>query len=176
LNPKHGGSERPLDPDWAVSYDYVMPTTLFVFADYFAWVRLLQESLSLELFDSQTARGEFSASIWSVSKTLSDWPGKAPESKGQDSQVFALQQRAIGELLIRRDGQDVSTMTSPEFMTAYEAKPDFKAQLEPLRRLLDSIEPDTKRWIRLEATLRALREFDRRSRELLDITPRRSTA
>jgi hypothetical protein len=93
LNQKHGGSERPLDPDWAVSYDYVMPTTLFVFADYFAWVRLLQESLSLELFDSQTARGEFSASIWSVSKTLSDWPGEAPESKGQDSQVFALQHR-----------------------------------------------------------------------------------
>jgi hypothetical protein len=39
--------ERPVDPDWAVSYEYALPTTLFLFAEYFAWIRLLQEKLSL---------------------------------------------------------------------------------------------------------------------------------
>jgi hypothetical protein len=47
-----------------------MPSTLFLFAEYFAWIRLLQERLSFELFESQETKDRFFAAIWGVTKAL----------------------------------------------------------------------------------------------------------
>jgi len=162
--------DRPVHPDWAVSYDYVLPTTLYLFANYFAWIRLLQEKLSFELFESEQVKQRFIDSMWAVSKTLSDWPHPDVDGWGRDAQVFALQQRAIGEALIRRDTETARAMTVPEFLSAYDNKdePTFNALLEPLRVLVEDLEPETKRWARLSLTLSALKDFREECRALLE--------
>jgi hypothetical protein len=53
LSPGLADAKRPVDPNWAVSYEYVMPSRLFLFAEYFAWAQLLRERVSLELFESR---------------------------------------------------------------------------------------------------------------------------
>ena len=113
---------RRVKPDWAVSYDYVLPTTLYLFANYFAWIRLLQEKLSFELFESEQVKKRFFDAMWRVSETLSEWPHPGVHGGGRDAQVFALQQRAIGEAVIRRDTESARPMTVPEFLSAYGNK------------------------------------------------------
>src|SRR5690349_14627721 len=49
LDPAQGEKERPVNEDWAIGYAYAMESTLFLFAEFFAWSRLLQERLSAEL-------------------------------------------------------------------------------------------------------------------------------
>lgn len=162
--------DRPVHPDWAVSYEYVLPTTLYLFANYFAWIRLLQEKLSFELFESEQIKKRFVDAMWDVSKALSEWPHPEVRGWGRDAQVFALQQRAIGEALIRRDTEPARAMTVPEFLSAYDdkSKPTFNAMLEPLRVLVEDLEAGTQRWSRLSLTLGALHTFENECRELLE--------
>jgi hypothetical protein len=163
--------DRPVDPDWAVSYDYVLPSTLFLFANYFAWIRLMQEKLSFELFESKQVEERFFEAMWRVSNTLSHWSRDELRGAGRDTQVFALQQRAIGEAVIKRDAEDPRPMTIPEFLSAYNNKrePTFNATLEPLRELVDHLERDTKRWERLSRTLNELQAFRKECRALLEL-------
>ena len=109
--------------------------------------------------------------MWRVSKTLSDWPRDEVDGAGRDAQVFALQQRAIGEALILRDTEDPRPMTIPEFLSAYNNKrePTFNAALEPLRELVDDLERGTKRWARLSLTLNELQAFKKECRALLEL-------
>ena len=55
-------------------YDYMMNSTLFYFAQYFAWIELLQEELNIEIFQSQVQENEFFKSIIDVGKTLNRYP------------------------------------------------------------------------------------------------------
>jgi hypothetical protein len=164
--------ERPVDPDWAVSYEYALPTTLFLFAEYFAWVRLLQERLSFELFESEETKERFFAAMWQVSKALSSWPKEEVTGSGPDAQVFALQQRALGELVIQRGAGDPRPMSLPEFLEAYGAGRDaFPVLLKPLRDLVEDVRPKTKRWARLSLVHKELREFEDECKRLLRVGP-----
>jgi hypothetical protein len=166
---RHGRKARPVDPDWAASYDYVFPSTLYLFANYFAWIRLVQEKLSFELFESEQVKERFFEALWRVNKALASWPQPEVVGRGRDAQVFALQQRAIGEAVIRRDLESPRPMTVPEFLNAYDNKddPTFNTLLGPLRELLEDLEPETKRWARLSLTLSELRAFGDECRTLL---------
>lgn len=172
LDPGQAGIKRPVRPDWAVSYDYTMPSTLFLFADYFAWIRLLQEQLSSELFKSQETEDRFFKAIWAVTSALSRWPMEGIVGKGQDAQVFFLQQRAIGEFLIHRDGEKARSMTVPEFLEALDRDQHFRTILDPLYVLLEAVKPETKRWSRLEKTLEALHDLRNECRDLLQLKNR----
>ena len=167
LSPRTAGVARPVAPDWAVSYEYVMPSTLFLFAEYFAWVRLLLERLSFELFESHQSQERFFDAIWDVTKSLSSWPKAEVVGGGDDAQVFALQQRAIGELVIERDRETPRILTYPEFLNALESDARFASLFEPLRSFLEGLEPGTKRWSRLEATMTTLQALARECRVLL---------
>ena len=181
LSSGSAGAERPVNPDWAVSYEYVMSSTLFLFAEYFAWVQLLRERVSLELFESQESRDQFLQATWDVTSELGDW-GKAgaktadPEEDsppaGPDTQVFALQQRAIGELVIDRDHDPPRIITYRAFLDSLETDARVASLFQPLRALVEDIEPGTKRWRRLEATLAALGALETECRRVLRVNSR----
>ena len=164
LDPK--GKRWPLDANWAIDRDYALESTLFVFAEYFAWVQLLHERMSFELFETQATKDEFLDAIWKVSGTLSRWPDPRVGGGGQDTQVFVLQQRAIGELLIVREGDTPRVLGYPDFL-ARKDKPPFKEMLAPLEALLLRLEKGTKRWQRLANTRAALVELEARCNVLL---------
>ncbi|HSC90643.1 MAG TPA: hypothetical protein VLB86_03215 [Gaiellaceae bacterium] len=179
LSARSAGVDRAVHPEWAVSYEYVMPSTLFLFAEYFAWVQLLREWLSLELFESERSHQSFVAATWKVTDALGHWPlepdtGEEDDTgegklvlAGIDAQVFALQQRAIGELVIERDREPPRVLTYRAFLDSLDSDRRFASLIEPLRSLLESLEPGTKRWRRLERTNIALKELESECRALL---------
>lgn len=145
-----------------------MNSSLFLFGQYFAWIRMFEEELSFELFESQKEKDEFTKAIRSVSKALGGFPPKSYTCSGQDTQVFNLQQRAIGELFIVGDNENRRCITYPEFLEKQDNW-EFSRHLEPLRNLLERITPpDTDcRWKRLEAVRKALVYLESQCRELL---------
>lgn len=161
------GEEWPVDEDWAIDRDYALESTLFVFAEYFAWVQLLHERMSFELFETQKTKDEFFAAIWKVSGALSRWPDESVDGDGQDTQVFVLQQRAIGELLIVRDGDTPRVLGYRDFLAARKDEPRFEEMLTPLVVLFSGLAKNTKRWQRLENTRGALVELEARCNVLL---------
>jgi hypothetical protein len=82
-----------------------MNSTLYLFGQYFCWIRMLEEELNFELFESQVEKDEFFFAVREVSKALSDFP-PSYSCSGKDFQVFRLQQRVIGELCVVSDVRD----------------------------------------------------------------------
>ena len=136
---------------WSIRYEYFMNSTLFFFAQYFATIEMLEEELNIEIFHSHEEKDEFYMAIINVGKSLSKYPpGYA--CNGQDIQIFSLQQRAIGEVMLRKEGNQKRCMNYVEFLEAMK-KPDFLEFFLPLKNLLDGIDRDNPdhncRWQRL---------------------------
>jgi hypothetical protein len=162
--------KRQVNPNWSISYDYFISSIPFLFGQYFSWIRMLQDDLSFELFETQTEKDLFFRAIRNVSHSLSSFPlSNNYDCKGKDTQVFSLQQRAIGELLIIREGNLKRCMSYPEFLENMKNK-EFQYHFQPLINLIDGIRPDDGcRWKRLEATAIALKDLEKICKELLNI-------
>jgi hypothetical protein len=168
LDRKAAKKRRPVDDNWAIDHDYTLESTLFLFAEFFAWSRRLRGELSLELFESREAKEGFDRALWGVSRSLSSWPADVGEG-GTDAQVFALQQRAIGEFLIETDGDTRSVGGYPEFLSLVESSREFVHVLSPLRALLEDLQPETQRFRRLQNTHKALGALQTQAETLLSI-------
>lgn len=158
-----------INPDWSISYDYFMSSTLYLFGQYFAWIQMLREKMNFELFQSQDEKDAFFKAIRQVSSALGGFPPKY-YFVGNDMQVFRLQQRAIGELLIIKEKDCLGCLSYPDFLLRMN-DPSFSLHLIPLRRLLEGLEPieDDARWKRLDATRQALEALKVECEELLKI-------
>jgi hypothetical protein len=165
------------DPQWSVSHEYFLDSTLFLFAQYFCWTHMLQQELSFELFRSQKEMKDFFARISAVSGKLSDFPPyfnaekKEYDGSGNDTQVFRLQQRAIGEMLAARREERRSCRAYSWFLTKLK-DPDFSAAFDPLRKLLVATKSEERRWKRLIDTHVALVELQQECSRLLQLPPR----
>lgn len=93
-----------------------------------------------------------------------------------DKQVFALQQRAIGELLVERDHETLRLLTYRACLDDLESQPRVAELFEPLRSLLENLEPGTKRWRRLERTKKALDALEGECRAVLRLREAESPA
>ncbi|MEP6722006.1 MAG: hypothetical protein ABJA77_11205 [Variovorax sp.] len=156
---------RPIPPNWSISYDYFMPSTVYLFGTYFYWVQRLRAELSFELFESHAAKDAFLAELRRVSDALGSWPLE-PSCTGKDAQVFNLQQRALADALsVRADGQ--RCMSYADFTKVWE-QPEFTPHVAPLRLLLEGLADDGEcRWKRLEAVLSALKLLEKHCESIL---------
>ena len=163
--------ERPLDPDWSVDHSYAMESTLFLFGQYFAWIRLLEQEMRWELFPSKAAKDKFFKAVYAVSSALAKWPHRRVVGEGPDAQVFTLQQRAIGELLISRESERARVMSYSEFLAARETDVEgsFGHTLKPLESLITGIAPQSKRWSRLQLARQALLDLKSECDQLLGL-------
>lgn len=144
---------------WSIRYDYFMPSTLYLFAQYFYWVRRLQIEMSFELFETQADKDKFFEHIGAVGAALGNHPMDGWRgSYAGDTQVFSLQQRAIAAAMtVRSDGS--RCMEVDEFMDAWLDSPLSDA-LCPLKALLEGVDASSAaRWFRLEQVHVALRAF-----------------
>lgn len=162
-------------PEWSVTYDYFMSSTLYVFGQYFAWVRLLQEEMNPEVFPSRQAADTFFRAVWNVADCLLEWPPTrySCADKRRDTQLFSFEQRAIGELFILRhpDTGRRWCMSYPDFLQKKD-DPQFVPHLEPLLSLLKNLSVDSEgdcRWSRLVATRQALGELRDHCERLLRV-------
>lgn len=152
-------SKGQINSNWSMDYEYFFNSTLYLFAQYFAWTRLLAEGLSIELFKSIQEKERLWNALENVKSCLSAYPSKYG-GNGRDSQVFNLQQRAIAELLIISEDNSKRWMTYPEFLKKIKTDADFEYHMKPLKNLIETILPDEYRWKRLEAALEALSELN----------------
>lgn len=164
----------PLPPNWSADYSYFMASTLYYFAQYFCWTRLLQHELGYELFRSTDDAEVFWDSIERLSDEMSRFPYsdiENAETPATDRQVFRLQQRAIGELLVDRSGPSDQVLTYREFLDKWldPADAKFRTHIAPLENFLVDLQPqDDVRWLRLEGALNHLVEFRRACNRVLD--------
>jgi hypothetical protein len=162
-----------INPNWSVTYEYFMLSTIYFFAQYFAWIQMLQEKLSFELFQSEQTENEFFIAVNAVSSALGSFPHPAlKDCSGGDRQVFRLQQRAIGELLILRDSNPPRCISYPDFQRRLEEEETFKRHLEPLNTLLEKVSPkydDNCRWGRLVEMRKALIKLNEQCRQVLKL-------
>ena len=160
--------DRKTHTQWSMSYDYFMNSTLYLFASYFCWVRMLQDRLNFELFRTQAEKDKCFSAIDGVNSALRKFPPPY-ECKGPDTQVFNMQQRIIGEMLIVQERNHPACMTYNEFLTRLQDK-QFAERLAPIRNLLKNMNPQEDcRWKRLKATRHALTDLESYCKELLNI-------
>jgi hypothetical protein len=160
-----------INPNWSISYEYFMTSTLFLFCEYFAWIQMMMAELNFELFESQDEKDRLFGAVYAVARALSSFPPKYACSN-KDTQVFVLQQRVLGELLTMESGDRRSCMTYSEFLTAMVKSP-LQEALVPLKRLLEDLPEDDEddcRWKRLEATMDELHQLRSVCRHLLNIS------
>jgi hypothetical protein len=140
---------------WSNTHEYFMASTLYLFSRYFARVEILRDRLGADQYIPERDKDSLQNGLRSVTGALSDFPASynTDGCLGDDTQVFAWQQTAMGEVLIQR-GQDGTTVSSyPEFLDAHTKA---GAHLEPLRAMLLDLAPIPEgncRWLRL-ATIR----------------------
>jgi len=169
------GGDQPLasnyrpNPNWSISHEYFLNSTLFLFGQYFSWIQMLKEELNFELFQSQEKKDELFEKIQKVSDALANFPPDY-ECEGADVQVFELQQRAMGELIMERRADGSRTVMSyPDFVKKLD-DPAFRKHFEPLKVLLKDIkQEDQCRWKRIAQTRDALADLQKSCQNLLNI-------
>ena len=172
---------------WSIEYNYYMVSTLYYFAQYFCWTRMLQQKISAELFVDNSELEDFQKLMDGVSGSLERFPFTAKieettkdldnDKVHKDIQVFSLQQRAIGESLVF-DGESGGEriMSYKKFVDNW-VNPDnakFRRHMEPLETFLKEIKPDNDmRWLRLLEMQKQLSDFELACTDVLRPTQRR---
>lgn len=161
-----------LNPDWSMDYDYFLTSTLYQFSRYFCWIGMLEEDLSFEVFRSHKEMDEFMGNVIAVSKALGDYPPRY-EGTGNDTQVFRLQQRAIGQAMAIREGRRRACLGYNVFVArrADAADKEVRPFFAPLEKLVDGLKPGERRFARLVAVRNALKGLEEHCRLLL-VAPR----
>lgn len=158
---------------WSARYDYFMPSTLYYFAQYFCWTRLLQQQVGHEVFRSTSEMGEFFGLMHSASDSISRFPfdpSNGDDPTHTDHQVFKLQQRAIGELLVVQSGSGDNIASYREFLDRWVNADDlvFKRHIAPLEIFLRAIAPTNDlRWERIQELISRLESLDSACQEVL---------
>lgn len=162
-----------VNPNWSISYEYMMQSTLYLFGQYFAWVQLFEQEISFELFGTQETKDAFRVKVREVERCLAAFPPRRYDCEGKDAQLFALQQRAIGQSLIVSDGGSSRCSTYPEFVEQLAgSEPTFEQHFDPLKALLLGLNRDPADeccWKRLDATLQALSDLKVHCERLLHV-------
>ncbi len=151
-------SADKIDANWSITYDYFRPSTCYLFVQYFCLMRLFEQKLSFEFFASQKEKDEFVSVLHKVSHALSACPPVYP-GNGKDIQIFRLQQRAIGEAFIAEKDSGDLCVSYPRFLTRLKNSEDTVV-LAPIFRLIESVRPHDRRWIRLEAVHNCLAKLE----------------
>jgi hypothetical protein len=141
-----------------VTYEYFFPSSIYLFCQYFCWIRLFDEKLSFELFRKHQEMNSFRERIRNVERMLGSFPLEELEkvSGAGDRQVFRLQQRAMGEALASPEAADPRCMRLSDFMEKWQDA-DFRKRFDPLSNFLEKLEKKDKlRWRRLELMKDAL--------------------
>jgi len=160
--------EQQVNPDWSITYQYFMPSTLYLFAQYFCWIELFKSQMSFELFRSHQEKDQLIKMIAEVGRCLSSFsPGR--ETDSTDRQIFKLQQRRIGELLIVKDSDGRTCMTYSEFINRMNEE-DLNDALQPLVAVLQDLQPGSNpRAQRLTDMHVALINFEHFCKEILKL-------
>ena len=160
------------DSNWSITHEYLMSSTEYLFCQYYCYVELLREKLSFELFYNHREKDRFFEKTRAVGRALSDFPHEELElrefPKSGDMQVFNLQQRLLGEIVMVRDGDMDRCMRYSEFLIGRQEL-NSRGAFDPLVAFLKDLNPTNKhRWCRLVLMKSALDELGKECKTLIE--------
>lgn len=145
---------------WLESDEYFRLSTLYVFGEYFGWIRIVEQSFGFLPFESSRKGSKFNLRLNGVFRALSSHAYFRGESEQEvsDSLIERFKLTAVGEVMINADGNRVIEYT--DFVQRYQNDARFRSWFEDLEAFLIAATPDDSlRWDRLILTgahLRAL--------------------
>jgi hypothetical protein len=159
-------------PGWSARYDYFLPSTVYLFCQYFCWLRLLEQRLSFEMFEKHQVKDAFFDLVRTVGSRLSRFPMdelNALPGGTDDRQIFTLEQHAVGEVVVVDLGGKARCMTYSEFLDNWQNE-QFRTKLHPLIVFVNELTPDdVRRWKRLELFMADLQLLREECRRVLDL-------
>ena len=159
-------------PEWTITHDYFVPSTVYLFAQYFCWTQRLREELSFRLFESHEEKDAFFARQLEAAQCLSEWPLPDVDAPVEDdAQVFLLQQRRMGEALMVDGPAGPGCLRYADFAARWDEGEAFRAHFQPLYAFLEKLSPETARWQRLISMEERLAAVRVECRRILDVPP-----
>jgi hypothetical protein len=171
--------EDPIPAGWSITYDYFLPSTVFLIAQYFCCVRLLNDGLRFDLFPEYEDKDDFLSDIRAVGEALGSWPldELGHPRPADDQQIFNLQQRAIGEAMLKDDSDAARCIGFSEFFKKWQEDEAFRSHFAPLGGMLNGLGPNTKaRWQRFKLMQKALGQLERECERVLSPIKRATSA
>lgn len=159
------------DKKWFNNDDYYRLSTLYIFAQFLGWSRILEREVVFLDFGNLRSSREFNIRFNTVFKSFTgfDYFRDIPDTVAVDSStVPRLVLTAIGDLMIEAHGDTHGSSSGviqfTTFVTRYEKVDEFKRWLKYLEDFLSNLKPSTEdlRWDRLiviGANLRVLVRF-----------------
>ena len=154
------------DPNWSANYEYFSNSSMYLFAQYFCWVRLVELEFSSEIFQKNDTKDRFFGALIEVSKALGVYP-RNYQGVDPDLQLFRLQQQAIGESMISHKDKHQCIGYSYFLLNLRDA--GVSSLVQPLKDLLDSIRPGEKRWQRLQDARKSVTHLRAECEALLNV-------
>lgn len=163
---------KPDPQDWPIGHDYLLTSTVFLFAQFFCLQTLLRRTVRQDLFPDEQGKDAFFALLRTADQCLNSWPlpdFTAPVGD-RDHPVFTLQQRAIGEACTTGAPGAEGCLGYHAFLALW-SDAGFRQRTAPLEALLVGLAPQTAtRWERIARLRTRLQEIDAACAALLRTT------
>ncbi|MFJ5268268.1 hypothetical protein [Streptomyces sp. NPDC088358] len=114
--------------------EYALHNTLYVFAQYFAWVEILRRQIHFLDLGKQEYNRKVMESLHEVSDQFS-----SDTNRGTGFRLFRGEQRALGELMISSDGGEPNCIGYVDFCNRLDAEQDFSAWFTSLEESIQHI-------------------------------------
>jgi hypothetical protein len=154
---------RNVDKDWYRTSEYYRLSTLYCFAEYLGWVRLIERRFGFISIEHSRAGRRLDARLNGLFGAMSSFryfrwaatTGDAVDRSGIPRRLLA----AMGEVMIVGKEADETPMEFSDFCVRYANDRQFQRWFQELDAFLESADKDPLRWDRLivaGANLRAL--------------------
>jgi hypothetical protein len=115
--------------------EYARENTLYVLAEYLGWVEILRREVRFLELGDEAANRDWATRLAAVRSTLQT------AELATCFRLFNGQQRAIGEIMVARDGERLETVGYAKFLGCQE-EPQFNRWFEHLRKDIDTLARD----------------------------------
>ncbi|MDJ1132664.1 hypothetical protein [Streptomyces iconiensis] len=148
--------------------EYARRNTLYVIAEYFCWVEIIRRRVQFLDLGNREDNWKVVNFLHEVSHRFS-----ADRDRGPDFRLFRGEQRAIGELMIRQDGEEPGCLGYAEFCRRLEGDQEFGAWFASLDAAVQALGDEFRvqaRLIEIQHTLIKLIKFLDEGRERFPFT------
>lgn len=154
---------RNIDQDWyGQGDDYYRMSTLYVFGEFLAWVRIVERKKNYLEFSKSKKSKEFDRRLYGAFRALSSF-AYFKEREDLDavgaSTIPRMILTGIGEVMTSEKGDDYNVLEFTEFVTKYHQEPDRFRWFIPLDSFLSSAKSDSLIWDRLIILQTHLKHF-----------------
>ena len=143
---------RSGDEDWILDSEYYKLSTLYVFGEFLAWVRILERKTNFLEFRSTKKTRMFERYLYGSFRALTSFAyfRKIPDkTRIGNSAIERMYLTAIGEVMIQEGDKENPVLDFTSFVDGYYNNPNGFRWFRELENFLVQTQKDSLRWDRL---------------------------